>query len=76
MKNSMMEELGDQPLFICCFKYLLYFMDNYLNPLFIIIVITNSYYCRYILNTDLLISLLDSLETTWGHLTTIILSSL
>jgi len=39
----MVKELGDQPLFICCFKSLLYCMHNYLNPFFIIIVIANFY---------------------------------
>jgi len=43
----MVEELGDQPLFICYFKSFLYFSAQLSKPLFIIIVIAN-FYCLQI----------------------------
>ena len=41
MKNSMVEELGDQPLFIFYFNLFYIFCITILTPFFIIIVITN-----------------------------------
>jgi len=73
MKNSMVEELGDQPLFLCCFNLLFLFFAHLSKPLF-------YYYCycyllllcRYILNTDLLILTIEivrrRLEVIWPQL--------
>jgi len=61
VKNSMIEELGDQPSFICYFNHFYIFCTTISTPFLLLLLLLIFIVCREILNTDILISLLYSL---------------